>query len=113
MATFVINGTTINLNNDGMEINVESDGKVYITEGGFWPKPLNLDTESKSSKKILQVTGKIKMPTLVLENFGRVGTVKVIKTVSPKTVYSAFKKNGYVASIRNLGKSKFEVTRTE
>ena len=112
MATFVINGTTVNLNSDSMEINIESDGKVYITDGGFWPKPINIG-DSVSSSKVIQKTAGISMRELVQDNFPRVGIVKLIRHASDKTIRSGFYALNRAASVKEVEMGIFEVRRTK
>lgn len=110
MATFVINGTTLNLNSNSMEINIESDGKVYISEGGFWPQPLNLG-ESLVKGKVLQREPGVSMRELVKSNFPKVGMTKQIQAASDKTIRAGFYALGRTAKVKEISSGVFEVKR--
>jgi hypothetical protein len=110
MATFVINGTTVNLNSDNMEINVESDGKVYITEGGFWPKPINVG-DPIVRDVVLQKPAGQSMREFVQSCFPKKGTVKLVRSLSDKSIRGGFYALGRSASVKQVEKNVFEVKR--
>ncbi len=109
MAVFVINGVTLNVQSEA-EINIEADGRVIISEGGFWPKPLNLG-ESMVNGKVLQKGVGVSMRELIKSNFPRVGITQQIQANSDKTIRAGFYALGRTAKVKEINKGIFEVKR--